>query len=153
MNVISLFRPAVPGILLAVAAFVLTIGSGVATAEEMKVSLSGATEVPPVTTMAAGSGAVTVNPDMTVSGGITTSGIVATAAHIHVGKTGANGPVAIGLTRSGDNGWTVPAGAKLDAAQFQAYKDGALYVNVHSATHKAGEIRGQLMPALSGSGY
>jgi hypothetical protein len=87
---------------------------------------------------------------MTVSGDVTTMGIAATAAHIHLGKMGANGPVAIGLEKSGDNAWRVPAGAKLDAAQYQAFKDGALYVNVHSAANKAGEIRGQLMPAMSG---
>lgn len=122
--------------------------SGVATAEEIKLMLSGGMEVPPVATMATGSGSIVVNPDMTVSGGITTAGIAATAAHIHVGKTGVNGPVAVGLTKSGDNAWRVPDGAKLDASQFQAYEEGALYVNVHSAANKAGEIRGQLMPAM-----
>jgi hypothetical protein len=112
--------------------------------------LSGDAEVPPVATMATGSGTITVNADMTVGGGITTSGVAATAAHIHVGKAGMNGPVAIGLVKSGDNAWAVPAGAKLDADQYRAYKEGGLYVNVHSAAHKPGEIRGQLTPAMAG---
>jgi hypothetical protein len=38
----------------------------------------------------------------------------------------------------------VPAGAKLNSAQMDALKGGNLYVNVHSADHKGGEIRAQL---------
>lgn len=144
MNTTSLIRP-----LIAAATLVLVNMSGTASAEEIRIVLSGEMEVPPVTTKASGSGAITINADMTVSGGIITSGIDATAAHIHLGKTGVNGPVAVGLVKSGDNAWKVPDGAKLDAAQFQAYKDGGLYVNVHSAAHKPGEIRGQLMPAMT----
>lgn len=145
MNAISLLRP-----ILAVAAFALVSVSGMALAEEIKIKLSGDMEVPPVATMASGSGTIMVNADMGVSGSITTSGIVATAAHIHMGKAGMNGPVAIGFNKSGDNTWMLPEGAKFDAAQYQAYQDGALYLNVHSAANKAGEIRGQLMPAMSG---
>jgi hypothetical protein len=122
--------------------------AGIATAEEIKLTLSGGMEVPSVATMATGSGSIVVNPDGTLSGGIATTGIDATAAHIHVGKAGVNGPVAVGLIKSGGDAWRVPEGAKLDASQLQAYTEGALYVNVHSAAHKAGEIRGQLMPAI-----
>ena len=104
--------------ILAAAAFVCCVMSGTASADEMKVKLSGDMEVPPVATMASGSGSITVNADMTVSGSITTTGLMATAAHIHVGKAGANGPVAVGLVKQGDNAWRVPDGAKLDAAQF-----------------------------------
>lgn len=145
MNAISLFRP-----FLAATAVALAAASGAALAEEIRVMLSGDAEVPPVATQAAGSGTIAIGTDMTVSGNVTTTGIAATVAHIHVGKAGMNGPVAIGLVKSGENAWTVPPGARLDAAQFQAYKDGALYVNVHSAAHPAGEIRGQLTPAMSG---
>lgn len=144
MNTTSLLRPLFAATILA-----LVTVSGTTSAEEIKIILSGDMEVPPVTTTASGNGTITVNADMTVSGGITTTGIDATAAHIHVGKTGANGPVAVGLVKNGDNAWKVPDGAKLDAAQFQAYKDGGLYVNVHSAAHKPGEIRGQLKPAMT----
>src|SRR5450830_716780 len=67
-------------------------------------------------------------------------------AHIHTGVAGANGPVIVGLTKNGDNGWTVPAGAKFSDEQYAAYLAGGLYVNVHSAAHPGGEIRGQLLP-------
>jgi hypothetical protein len=109
-------------------------------------NLNGANEVPPVSTAASGSGTITVGDDMSVSGSITTTGVAGTVAHIHQGAAGANGPVIIGLTKSGDNVWSVPAGAKLTEAQYQAFKAGGLYVNVHSATNKGGEIRDQLRP-------
>jgi len=34
----------------------------------------------------------------------------------------------------------------LTEAQMRSYKAGQLYVNVHSAANKGGEIRGQLEP-------
>ncbi len=109
-------------------------------------SLSGAQEVPPVTTSATGSGTITVGSDRSVSGSVTTSGVAVTAAHIHEGPAGSNGPIIIPLTKTGDNVWSVAAGAKLTEAQYASYKNGNLYVNVHSAAHKGGEIRGQLKP-------
>jgi hypothetical protein len=111
------------------------------------VKLSGAEEVPPVTTKASGSGTITVKDDKTVSGSVKTEGVVGTMAHIHMGKAGANGPVIVTLTKSSDgNTWSVPAGAKLTDAQYDAYKAGGLYVNIHSAANKGGEVRGQLKP-------
>ena len=111
------------------------------------VKLTGAEEVPPVTTAASGSGRITVKEDMSVSGSVKTTGIVGTAAHIHVGAGGKNGAVVIALTKSSDgNTWSVPDGAKLTAAQYKEYKASNLYVNVHSADHKSGELRGQLKP-------
>ena len=120
--------------------------SGWAFAANVDVKLSGDQEVPPVKTSATGNGTLTVNDDKTVSGSVTTSGINGVAAHIHNGAPGKNGPVAVPLTKDGDNKWTVGPGAKLTDAQFADFKAGNLYVNVHSAAHKDGEIRGQLKP-------
>ena len=109
------------------------------------VKLSGANEVPPVNAGGSGEGTIRVNSDGTVSGSVTTTGVQGTMAHIHQGAKGQNGPVIIPLTKSGDT-YTVPAGAKLNDAQMKAFKDGGLYVNVHTAANKGGEVRGQLNP-------
>ena len=42
--------------------------------------------------------------------------------------------------------WSVPPGSKLTDEQYTSFKSGNLYVNVHSAEHKPGEIRAQLKP-------
>ena len=109
-----------------------------------QVSLSGANEVPPVSTAAAGSGTVTVNADHTVTAKITATGMAATASHIHMGAAGVNGPVIVPFTKTGDNTFEAPPGAKMTDEQYAAFKAGNTYVNVHSAEHKGGEIRAQL---------
>ncbi len=130
-----------------VLAALLTAGYSTASlGDESTLKLSGDQEVPPVTTRASGSGTIVIDADKSVSGGVTTTDIQGTAAHIHVGKPGTNGPVAVPLTKKGDTGWSVAPGAKLTDAQYQSYKAGDLYVNVHSAAHPDGEIRGQLKP-------
>jgi hypothetical protein len=111
----------------------------------IKVSLSGAQQVPPVNTDASGSGSFRVAGDGTITGSVTTKGVRGTMAHIHQGGKGANGPVIVPLTKNGDT-YSVPAGRKLTEAQMQALKAGNLYVNVHSDRYKGGEVRAQLQP-------
>jgi hypothetical protein len=111
-----------------------------------KVTLSGAQEVPPVKTDAKGTADIKVADDRSVSGTVTTAGVNGVAAHIHQGAAGRNGPVIVPLTKKDNSTWAVPAGAKLTDAQYNAYKAGDLYVNVHSAANKGGEIRAQLKP-------
>lgn len=124
----------------------LGIASITVFAQSMKVTLAGSQEVPPVTTSASGTGSIMVGPDGSVSGSVTTSGVDATMAHIHEAPMGQNGPVIVPFAKTSDNVWSVPAGAKLTAAQLQSLKSGNLYINVHSAANKGGEIRGQLKP-------
>lgn len=125
-------------------ALALALASGMAMAADL--ALTGDAEVPPVKTMASGSGAITVAPDGAVSGSIKTTGVEATAAHIHMAASGKNGPVIVPLTKGDGGMFSVPAGAKLTDAQLKAYMAGELYVNVHSAANKNGEIRAQLKP-------
>jgi len=129
-----------------VATMVLLLGSlagAVALAAEVKVKLAGEHEVPAVMTSATGEATITIADDGSVSGAIVTHGIDGTMAHIHFAAEGKNGPVIVKLVKDGDT-FKVPADAKLDAAQMAAFKAGELYVNVHSAAHKGGEIRAQL---------
>lgn len=110
------------------------------------VSLTGAQEVPPVSTSATGTMKYTVSSDMSLSGSVETTNLTSTAAHIHDGAAGVNGPVIIPLNRTSANGWAVPPGTKLTEAQNRKLKAGELYVNVHSDAYKNGEIRAQLRP-------
>jgi predicted lipoprotein with Yx(FWY)xxD motif len=66
----------------------------------------------------------------------------AVAAHIHIGKPGAAGPIAVplcGPCASGARGQVT-----LTAAQAAAIRAGGAYVNVHTQKNPSGEIRGQV---------
>jgi hypothetical protein len=140
----SIGKQILPAITLGLAALCAAAPSA-SVAQEMKITLSGAQEVPPVTTSASGSGVITVAADKSISGSVTVTGMEATMAHIHEAKmSNGNGPAIISLTRTADNVWSVPADSKLTDDQLQSLKNGNLYVNVHSAAFKSGEIRGQL---------
>ncbi|HWZ71280.1 MAG TPA: CHRD domain-containing protein [Casimicrobiaceae bacterium] len=108
------------------------------------VTLAGSNEVPAVTTSATGTGTVTIGADRSVKASITAKDMTATASHIHMGAAGANGPVIVPFTKSGDNAFSAAPDAKLTDEQYAAYKAGNLYVNVHSAKNPGGEIRAQL---------
>lgn len=126
-------------------AFVLTACSSfmAMSGNSDKVTLSGASEVPAVTTPAAGTGAISIAADGAVTGSVTVTGMNPTMGHIHQGAPGVSGPVIVPFTQNG-NVFTAPAGAKLTEAQLAAWRAGNLYFNVHSAAHPAGEVRGQL---------
>jgi len=111
----------------------------------IKVNLTGTDEVPPLSVPGSGSGTIRVEDDGTVSGSITTKDVAGTMAHIHRGAKGTNGPVIVPLDKNGDT-YSVPAGRKLTAEQIKDLKAGNLYVNVHTAKNKGGEVRGQLQP-------
>ena len=69
----------------------------------------------------------------------------AAASHIHVGKRGKAGAVAVALCgpcRSGTRGT-----ARVNARTITALLAGGAYVNVHTARNPAGEIRGQIARA------
>jgi hypothetical protein len=108
--------------------------------------LTGDQEVPPVTTTASGLSTIKIDADGLISGGVTTTGLDGTAAHIHIGPIGKYGPVIVPMTKTGDGVWSFAPGAKLTPDQLKAYQAGDLFVNVHSAANKLGEIRAQLKP-------
>jgi len=73
------------------------------------------------------------------------------AAHIHLGRPGKAGPVAVPLCGPCTSG--VTATATLSSAQVAAVLVGSTYVNVHTAKNPNGEIRGQITTAPSGKRY
>ena len=103
-----------------------TMGLPFAHAADQAVALTGAQEVPAVTTDAKGTANITIGVDKTVSGRVTTTGIAGTVAHIHLAEPGKNGPPIVTLTKSSEYEWVVPAGSKLTDDQYAAYKAGAL---------------------------
>jgi Cu/Zn superoxide dismutase len=66
----------------------------------------------------------------------------AVAAHIHVAARGAAGPVRVPLCAPCTSG--VTGSATIDAAVLDAIENDRAYVNVHTPTNPAGEIRDQV---------
>lgn len=121
-------------------------GMGGGITEKTSAALTGAQEVPPVSSPASGRSTISVASDRSVSGAVIVTGMEPTAAHIHQGAIGTNGPVVLPLTKTAPTTFSVPPGAKLTDAQYAALKEGKLYVNVHSAAYPGGEVRVQMAP-------
>ncbi|HEB54114.1 MAG TPA: CHRD domain-containing protein, partial [bacterium] len=108
--------------------------------------LDGAQEVPPSPSPGAGWAVIRRDPGTNVvhvflrHDGLTGA---ATAAHLHLGSVGANGPVVFSLAAGGGN--TFVGNAVVGAAVGSALAAGGTYLNVHTAGQPAGEIRGQVV--------
>jgi hypothetical protein len=122
----------------------LLAGTASAATTEFTVILTGAQEVPPVTTKAGGSGALQYD-DTTkeLTGTLTLGGLAdATAAHIHEAACGESGDAVVTLTPDAKK---LTIDATLDAATETALLAGNLYVNVHTTANPNGELRGQIL--------
>jgi hypothetical protein len=125
------------------------LGSSIAT---VKPTLNSRQEVPRPKGAARAAGRFTVTAVKTGSSAVLTWRLTfskltgrAAAAHIHTGRTGVAGPVAVALCgpcRSGVSNKATVTGATLAALEA-----GRAYVNVHTARNPGGEIRGQI-PAI-----
>ncbi len=122
------------------------------------VPLSGAEEVPPVSTSNSGTAQITydlasnrLDYTLNVTG---TNTMTTTAAHIHTGNVGSNGAVIHPLFSGSNNGSFVVSGTlTLTAGQEATFLNRGLYVNVHTTARPAGELRGQIVPVgTTGSG-
>lgn len=71
----------------------------------------------------------------------------AVAAHIHIADRGKAGPVVVPLCAPCTSGAT--GTANITATILEAIQNDRAYVNVHTKTNPAGEIRGQVSPAAS----
>jgi hypothetical protein len=113
-------------------------------ASAQQVRLWGSNEVPPVSTSAYGTGVINIAADRSVTVTLSVIDMLPTAAHIHEGAAGTNGPVIVPLDKISERAFLAPDGARLSDAQYAAYKAGNLYVNVHSAKFPNGEVRAQI---------
>jgi len=126
----------------------LTLATTAASADTLsyKADLAASQEVPPV------SGGGTGHADLTYDTGskklswkVTFSGFTgpATAAHFHgPAEAGKNAGVAVPIPGTAS---PLEGSATLTDAQAADLKAGKWYVNVHTATNKGGEIRGQVV--------
>jgi hypothetical protein len=145
--------------------FIATVAGGSGT-QTLMATLDGAQVVPPVLTNATGTGALVVNPDQTAVSVMLNLGLAAnfsgiiTAAHIHAGAAGVNGPIIFNfvlppvipanpvinvvLTAANLN----PAQTTIPtfAAAMDALLSGNTYFQVHTTANPGGEIRGQILP-------
>jgi Cu/Zn superoxide dismutase len=71
----------------------------------------------------------------------------AVAAHIHIADRGTAGPVVVPLCSPCTSGAT--GTANINATVLEAIQNDRAYVNVHTRTNPAGEIRGQVSPAAT----
>jgi hypothetical protein len=128
-----------------------------------KAQLSGKNEVPPTQSKATGEAEFTKVANATMKYRVNVTGISnATGAHIHIGKAGANGDVVVDLlnnpqSKDKDTAYGSIIRGNVTASILKgpmqgktlddlaaAMESGDAYVNVHTAQHKDGEIRGQL---------
>ncbi|ASY63035.1 hypothetical protein SJ05684_c15930 [Sinorhizobium sojae CCBAU 05684] len=118
-------------------------------AEEMKfeAELKGSEEVPPAETGATGTADVTYDTESkNLTWTIEQSGLSGdvTAAHFHgPAAPGENAPPMVPIELSALS----EGSATLDEAQASALTEGRMYINLHTAAHPDGEIRGQVVKA------
>jgi len=136
----------------ALVAAVVLAGLTAAYGDEVKYSakLDGASETPPNASKATGMvDAQFDTANKTLSWTITYSGLSgpAMAAHFH-GPAPVGKPAPIMVPLTGALASPIKGSATLTDAQAKALSDGMMYFNLHTAEHKAGEIRGQMMMGM-----
>ncbi|GAB2952628.1 hypothetical protein GCM10027048_17260 [Hymenobacter coalescens] len=111
--------------------------------------LTGAQEVPVVTTAARGVASFTLNANrdtLFITAAFNGLSGPVTQAHVHDGARGVVGPVVTNLLQfvRGNRMQGFLTGADIDRAKLSKYLRGEYYINVHTAANPAGEIRGQI---------
>lgn len=120
--------------------------AGSASAEKLKATLNGRSEVPATTS--SGTGTADIDYDAAskkLSWKLTYSGLSgpATAAHFHgPAEPGKNAGVMVPIPGAASS--PVEGSATLTDAQASDLLAGKLYVNIHTAANPGGEIRGQV---------
>ena len=113
----------------------------------LNLTLSGANEVPPVTTTATGTAILRLTDDKTLYSKVTVGNIETldtfTVSHIHRGAAGVNGPVRIFLAANAADFGVLKTTTLVDSL-YNMVKNDPVYVNVHSKLRGAGIIRAQV---------
>ena len=118
-----------------------------ATVTAYSLTLSGPGEVPPVNTPATGSVAIMLDAsdNVTVTGTFTGLTSDVTVAHIHGPASATTTADSIlDLMVSPGRAGTVSGSGQLTASEASAMRSGMTYINVHSSSNTAGEIRAQI---------
>jgi hypothetical protein len=135
------------------AGLVLWSAAALAAPENFQVQLTGAQQVPAVQTDGTATADLTYDPSThMLSWSVTYTGLSSpvTMAHFHMGAEGKNGKPVLWLTKQGaEVSSPITGEAKLTSAQARQFMAGDWYINVHTADHKAGEVRGQVVPPKS----
>jgi hypothetical protein len=131
---------------LTIGACIIMITPAFAETVSYKADLQGSQEVPPITTKASGTADLTyVTATKKLTWKVTFSGLSgpATAAHFHgPAEPGKNAGVVVPIAGTAS---PMDGSATLTDAQAADLAGGKLYVNVHTAANKGGEIRGQVV--------
>ncbi|KAI9002106.1 CHRD domain-containing protein [Hyaloraphidium curvatum] len=128
---------------------------GLANAAQAKIvlyvtTLSGAQEVPPVTTDAVGACYLALDEAAKFLSSTCSTNLPAiTQSHIHKGGIGANGPVIVPLTTATSGILTQVNVTNVTSDVIQAISTGDAYYNFHTTANPNGEIRGQILPQNS----
>ena len=144
LRIISQFK--VTGSLSAVLLLAGASSPALAETVALKVELTGAAQVPPTDTRGIGAGEVTYDTmSRLLTWTVTYSGLSGppTAAHFHgPAEPGKNaGPLVV---MEGDLVSSIRGQAMLTPAQAEELLAGLWYINIHTAFHPGGEIRGQV---------
>lgn len=142
------------GLLFAATLFIAACGPrGTTPDETVTAALAGENEVPAVATMASGDATATLTGSTLVVEGSFDAlmsdlvEVAGSSAHVHQAAAGANGGVLFSLdvVSTDQRSGTFSGESDLSDAEREAFLDGDLYVNVHTAGNTAGEIRAQLV--------
>jgi hypothetical protein len=122
-------------------------------------NMTGTKEVPPVRTLASGTTTFVINQTV-IDYDLSVSDLYnATAAHIHQGRAGVNGPIVVTLYKTADpspglfggysgnitsSTFEGPLRGKQLSALVDLMSSGQAYVNIHTIKNKNGEIRDQV---------
>ncbi|MGN6629181.1 MAG: CHRD domain-containing protein [Candidatus Nitrosocosmicus sp.] len=139
------------------------------TAKSFNAKLSGTNEVPPHETKATGTATFNLVGTDSITYTVHVKDMkMVTAAHIHQGKVGENGPVVVVLYNNSNPSATTngelakgtitasnlegPLAGKQVKDLIDLIESGGAYANVHTTANPMGEIRGQIVAEKTGTG-